>query len=297
MRRGLAVLALLAGCATVSQQDALNALALAEQQLEQGEPQAAVDLLSAVDQAAYTGRELERYELRLATALSATGRDWQAFKVIRSFTDDHPFSELRADIEYLQFRIGERLINSNGGFLFFSSDKEDGRVVLEHLVQRAMLRRDVLADALRLLGEKAYVEGDWELARQRYTQLRRDHEDSEWVPLALFRMAMCRFATLEGAAYDLEEMELTRRELAHLAEGRLENPQMRAQIGAALRQVTEWIGERHLMIAGFYRRIGNQDGEARHLRLAARDYGGTPAGERARAGLQRLGKPLAETGQ
>lgn len=277
-------------------QDPQAALAVAERQLIDGDAAAAASLLDALDEEVFTGRDLERYKLAHATALAATGRHWKGFKVIRDFPEQHPFSDLRADVESLEFRIGEHLIGSDGGFLFFSSDKEDGRAVLEHFLQRAgLLRRDLLADALRLLGEKAFAEGDYDLARQRFTQLRRDHEDSEWVPLALFRMAMSRYHTLVGPEFDYEEMRLARQELRHLLERGIENPQARDEVAAASTRVEQWMGERQLTIAHFYRRVGNRRGEELHLRRAADEFPETTAGKRARTELAALSTRAPES--
>jgi outer membrane protein assembly factor BamD (BamD/ComL family) len=149
--------------------------------------------------------------------------------------------------------------------------------VLEHLITRHPDTQR-LADALRLLGDLAYDDGNYELAQERFRDLMRRRPESEWVKYAGFRFAMSIVDSLQGPDYDLDKMNLAVRELSDFLATAPENPELLAKAQAALQQLREWRAERHLSIAAFYRRVGNVDGERYHLEIACRaEFDGTAA--------------------
>ena len=169
------------------------------------------------------------------------------------------------------------LINSDGGFLFFWSDKRAGRTVLEHLITRHPDTQR-LADALRILGDLAFAEGDYETAQNRYKEIILDRPESEWKFHAQFRFAMSIVKSLRGPDYDLDRMEYAIRELREFLTNNPEDPQMVAAANNAIRQIKEWQVQRHLRIADFYRTLKSQNGEIYHLKLATRpEFDDVPA--------------------
>jgi len=285
-----AVLAGLAGtaCATDPQApDPLAALALAEGRLGENQPGEALALLELFGADAYLGPDLERYKLALGTALAQTGSLWDSYILNRNFEEDHPFSDYRAGIQDLEYQIGRTLIESSWTFLFFASDREDGQKVLEHFVLRYP-RHPASDDALRLLGEKAFDDGEYRLAQERFGDLVLRHEDSEWAALAQFRIAMSSFLTLVGPAYDIQSMSRAHNELQAFLDERIENPKFESEARRALKTVREWLGEKHLMIANFYHTIGNSAGYRTHLETGARDFPETTAGQEASRLLAQL---------
>ena len=279
-----------AACAAAPLPDPVAALALAEESLQRGDHDSAYDLLLAIVRDGLPRNERERHKLALARALFGCGDGWKAYKEIKTFPDEFPFSMLLPKAEELEFTIGRTLLESDGGFLFFSSDADDGQTVLEHFIVRYAASNRLRPDALRLLGEKAHGEKDYGLARSRYMDLLQNHPDSEWSTLARYRIAMCQFEGLAGADYDLSEMLTAHNELRDFLAAAPENPQMVAQAQAAMTRTREWLGEKHLTIAAFYRRIGVGYGEAVHLRIAAQDYPDTTAGKQAIALLPAAGR-------
>lgn len=282
---GLA-LAVLGGCASTPTGDPVAAIRLAEARLETGDAVGAAELLESIDEESVTGENLERLLLRKAQAWARTGSHWAAFKVIRDFSEKHPFSPYITQAQDLEFEIGSYLIRSTGGFLFFTSDARDGQTVLEHFALR-YAKNPATPDALRLLGEKAYADGDYLLASQRFRDLILQHENSEWVPLARFRVAMSAFRVLSGPAYDLQSMSTAHRELRDFLANPVENPAFRAEAAEALGTVREWLGQKHMQIVDFYDRVGNSKGAALHLDIAARDFPETEAGRHAAERLER----------
>lgn len=283
--RALAVLLVLgAACGSTPIADPTQALAQAETHLARGEIDAAMDLLEAMSAEDFTGEAVERYETRLAQGLVQQDRLWKAFKVIRDFEEEHPFSEFRGQVQDMEFAIGRGLIESNWSFLFFASDRDDGQVVLEHFIVRYP-QHPSAADALRRLGEKAFAEDDWLLARERFGQLLLRHPDSEWVPLARFRIAMSSFFALAGPAYDLHALTAAHNELKDFLAQPSENPAFESTARAAYATVREWLGEKHVMTADFYRVLDNAQGERQNLERAARDFPDTEGGRAAGARL------------
>lgn len=284
-----AVLALLAAaCAGAPPQgvDPLGALAAAEEALGEGQPQRAVQLLEAFDVQDYAGEDRERYVLRLATALHRAGESWDAFEVIRDFPKSYPVSRFVEEVADLEFAIGRALITSDWSFLFFASDADDGQAVLEHFTQ-VYPWHDALPDALRLLGQKAFAEGAWNLARQRFEQLVLARSDSEWIPLARYSIAMARYRALSGPDYDLAELERAHNELRDFLSSGIENVRFQRSAQEALAVVRGWLAVRHVHVADFYARVGNERGERHHLKLAAERYPETIAGKNAAARLRR----------
>ncbi len=284
---GAACCGLLSACASGPAVDPITALANAEGHLARGEVATAVDLLDPLDEEQFTGVDLEKFLIRKGQALARYGELWDAYQTIKDFADDHAFSRYKGEVEDLEYGIGNRLIQSSGGFLFFTSDEADGQIVLEHFTVRYPKHR-AAPDALRLLGEKAYREGDYLVARERYRELLISHSDSEWIPLARFRVAMASFHELTGPEYDIQSMSSTEQELADFLTTDVENPRFRTEAEDALATVRRWLAQKHISIANFYRTLGNTKGELTHLRLAVRDYPDTPAGKQAERRLPKL---------
>jgi outer membrane protein assembly factor BamD (BamD/ComL family) len=287
-RRGGAAfgLALLAACSySPPTQDPVAALEIAETMLQEQRFDDAVALLGAFDADDHEGVGVERWKARRARALLESGDWWGAFRQIRTFLEDHPFSPFETEVEEIEYQAGSRLIRSDWSFLFFADDAEDGQVVLEHFVRRFPRSRHK-ADALHLLGNRAFARGEHKRAGEWYAELRRDHPESEWAPLALFRIAISRYEALIGPEYDFEELTTTRNELAGYLAGEPENPQFVAQAQQALATVRDWLARRHVQIAEFYRRIGNAPGRQLHLEAAATEYPDTAQGQEAKRRLE-----------
>ena len=278
-------------------QDPIAALAAAERDLQSGEPEpvaAALALLSAFDEERYSGEDQARYLLRLATAQGMNADPWGAYKTVREFPDRHGFSAYRPAVAQLEFDLGNRLIRGSDAWSFFGSDRERGVIVLEHFITRYPRNRAV-PEALRLLGEAAFIAEDWLLSRERFTSIVTDHPDSEWVPLAKFKIAMARYRTLVGPSYDQQAMLDARNELRDFLALQVDNPQFRAEAEAALRTVSSWLGRKELEIARFYLTIDNDVGYRQHLRHAAEDYPDTAAGRQAAQTLASLPPALEST--
>lgn len=289
----LALLALLAGCASAPPmvQDPEGQLEKAEARLKANDAAACRDQLAGLTAEAFPRRLRDRYDLLLANAHFAVGDPWEAFDVTEKFPDRHPHSELRPQIVELDWQIGRTMAASDAGFWFFWSDKRGARTVLEHLITRHP-DSPRLADALRVLGDLAFDEGQYTLAQERFRDLLRKRPDSEWVVYARFRFAMSIVAGLQGPDYDLDQMELATRELQAFLAGQPENPDFVAAAKAAHAQLLGWQSERHLQIAGFYRTVGNRYGERHHLQIAGSErFYGTPANQQAVAELAALAAP------
>lgn len=267
-----------ASCAAapLSAPDAEQRLAQAEAHVTAKEWDAAMTALADVAGNACPARLRDRRDLALARAWQGKGELWEAYRVIEPFSDLYPHSELRPSVVEMEWQLGEALARSDRGFLFFWSDARAGRTVLEHLITRYP-DTPRLADALRILGDMAFAEENYELAQQRFRDLMLNRPDSEWFVYAQYRFAMSIVASLEGPEYDLDRMQHAVRELRDFLATKPENPEIVRSAEDAVARLLQWQVERHLRIAGFYRRIGNVPGQRRHLELAAApEFASTP---------------------
>lgn len=253
-------LALFAGCSAPKTDLApTEALERADALTEGGDARAGARLLRSVPDRDLLGEELAHHTFLLARALHLAGDSWSAFKTIQEFPDRHRFSEWLPEVQDLELEIGRTLIRSDGGGLF-TSDAGRGVRVLRHFRQRYPSHRGG-AEALRLLGERAFALGEYLRAAERFRQLLGEYPLSEWEPLASFRLAMCRFLVLQGPEYDQRAMEIARTELIGYLELDPERPEFRSEAERALATVDKWLAERQMLVADFYRRIGNARGE------------------------------------
>lgn len=267
-----------ASCAAapLSAPDAEQRLAQAEAHVTAKQWDAAMTTLADVAGKACPARLRDRRDLALASAWQGKGELWEAYRVIEPFSDLYPHSELRPSVVEMEWQLGEALARSDRGFLFFWSDARAGRTVLEHLITRYP-DTPRLADALRILGDMAFTEENYELAQQRFRDLMLNRPDSEWFVYAQYRFAMSIVASLEGPEYDLDRMQHAVRELRDFLATKPENPEIVRSAEDAVARLLQWQVERHLRIAGFYRRIGNVPGQRRHLELAAApEFASTP---------------------
>jgi outer membrane protein assembly factor BamD (BamD/ComL family) len=276
-------LLLLTGC--VSNQaplpEATQLLEAAEADLQAGSYGAAINALAPVLDEACPARLLDRRDLALARAYAGVGEPWDAYLILEKFSDLHPLSALRPQAVELLWSIGNQLITRDGGFLFFWSDRTAGRIVLEHLITRHPDTRR-LADALRILGDMAFDQGDYELAQARYRDIILDRPDSDWRFYAKYRFAMSIVAGLRGPDYDLDRMQHAVRELRGFLNTEPESPQMLAEAERALTQVLSWQVQRHVNVVGYYRRLDNLDGQLHHAMLATQEeFRGVPGYEEA----------------
>ncbi|MFY9345276.1 MAG: hypothetical protein WAT39_22490 [Planctomycetota bacterium] len=259
------------GCATpppLTLAEAEPKVAAGEALVVAGRFDDALDTLEPLAQDACPKRLRDRVDVARATSLHGQGELWQAFLVLEQFPERNPHSDLRPLVVEKLWQIGQALVRSDSGFLFFWSDERAGRSVLEHLVTRHP-DSPRLADALRILGDLAFADENHELAQARFRQLMLERPESEWVGYAQFRFAMSIVASIEGPAYDLDRMEQGQRELRDFLANPPENPEIVRAATAAAAQLLAWRLDRHLRIAAYYRRIDNVAGQLHHLEVAA----------------------------
>ena len=260
-----------AACSTVTTvpgPEAERALGVAEAALLAKDFDATENALAPLADEACPRRLRDRRDVALARVHLGRGDLWDAYLVLERFPDDHPHSDLRPQVGEMVWDLGSRLAASDGGFLFFWSDRRAGRTALEHLVSRHPDSPHG-GEALRILGDMAFADADYVRAQERYRDLMLNYPDSEWFTHAQYRFAMSVVASLEGPDYDLDRMEHATRELRDFLARKPENALAVAEAQTALAQVLEWRADRHLRIAAFYRRVGNEPGYRHHVQVAA----------------------------
>lgn len=264
-------LAALASCATTTLPSyvAEPIVADAEARVAAADHAGALEVLDDVEGDACPKRLRDRRDLALARARFATGELFEAFEALEDFAAEYPLSELRPIVMTMVWDIAVALLARNDSFLFFWSDRVGARTSLEHLSTNYPDSPRV-GDALKILGDLAYEDGDFDLAQQRYGDLMLNHPD-EWVAYARFRYGMSIVGCLEGAEYDQIRTSEAERELAGFLAGGYENPEMNRIAEETVAMLLEWQIEHELGIAGFYARIANAPGELLHLERAADD--------------------------
>jgi tetratricopeptide (TPR) repeat protein len=296
LRRLLLPLALLlGGCASAPPpQDPELELAKAEGLVAAGSWQSSLEALETLSGNVCPKRLRDRRDLCAATAQMGLGEPWAAFELLEPFPDLYQHSPLRPNVVEMIWQAGRTLAARNGGFLFFWSDRNASQTILEHLVTR---HPDTprLADALRLLGDMAYEDGDYEIAQQRFRDLMLNRPESEWTVYAQFRFAMAIVDSLQGPDYDLERMVHAVRELDGYLATKPERPSEVQQAEQARARLLEWQVERHIRIAAFYERVGNLAGRRLHLDIAASNqFASTAAYAKAVEARNALERSLVE---
>lgn len=276
---------LLAGTACTTTSDPLptapQLIQAAEQQLEAEQFGEALTTLDPIDGLLCPKRLRDRRDVIIAQALFGQGDPWKAFVKLEDFSALYPYSDLRSRAVDIIWNAGKVLVDSGGGFLFFWSDKRAGRTVLEHLVTRHPDTQR-LDDALKILGDLAFADGNYELAQERYRDIIYSRPDSAWRFYAQFRLAMSLVASLRGPDYDLARMELAAGHLREFLNSQPEGPQMVEAATQALVMVKQWQVQRHLDIADFYKTLASVEGQRYHLMLATRaEYQDVPGFEDA----------------
>lgn len=267
--------------------DPSEALPLAKGMLEQQRPAAAYAILQIFEKKGLNLPQQATWHQLVALSLLRQGELSEAHESYRRFLDANPYIPDSQPLWDLNYEIGAALLRRNSGYWVFYQDSRQGKNILEDLITKSP-RHERRADTLHLLGELAYQEADYELARERFGAILTGYAQSEWATKAGFRVAMSYYRRLLGPAYDLEEMSKARVELRDFLQTDVENPRYRSEASAALTQVEEWLAQKHVRIADFYRTLDNRRGEIEHLRLSAEDFPQTKAGEAARKRLAAL---------
>jgi outer membrane protein assembly factor BamD (BamD/ComL family) len=136
-------------------------------------------------------------------------------------------------------------------------------------------------DALRILGEAAYLERDYDEAIRRFQELRKrvsSREESEqlWIDLAGHRIAMAYFRKTQGPDYDEAGLKRAKAELAGYLETGSSNQDFVDEARASLATVLDWIEEKRLRNARYYLTID----QARGARLSLQELLDDPESER-----------------
>jgi outer membrane protein assembly factor BamD (BamD/ComL family) len=296
---GLSIVLAAAACTTTTLPlpTAPQLITTAEQQLQAKQYDEVLATLEAIADEQCPKRLRDHRDLLKAQAELGRGQPWQAFLELEEFTTRYPHSNFRGQAIDVIWTAGQALVGSDGGFLFFWSDKRAGRTVLEHLITRHPDSQR-LADALRILGDMAFDDGEYDLAQDRYRDIIYSRPDSDWRFYAQFRLAMSLVASLRGPDYDLNRMELATGHLREFLSSNPEGPQMVKDATAALQRVKQWQVQRHMDIADFYKTLNSVEGERYHLRLAASEpFLGVPGYEEAlqmRKAFEQAHPPIAD---
>jgi len=183
-------------------------------------------------------------------------------------------------IEQRLLALGIELLEGKHKVLIFFTDRGRGVVTLENLAFGGQFRA-TRAEALARLAEFEYDGGSYVDAAQYYAALLNpDLAGLGYEDQAAYRLGMCSFQRVEPNKLNgtilQQGLDQFRAYLSDFPQGL-----HRAEAEDARQQLAEHMGEYHLMLANYYRRIDNAPGEEFHLELAA---GHAPLGHRDLAG-------------
>lgn len=132
----------------------------------------------------------------------------RAFNAFKRYVGAHPLSRYKVEKEL--FKMGQALIQgANSGFLGIPGALGltlEGTEVLSYLI-RISRTGEHAAHAQSILAQYHFDLGHFDLAQIEYQALLDDHPTSEWVPLAEYRVPLCRLLQSQGAMYDRKLLE------------------------------------------------------------------------------------------
>lgn len=206
-----------------------------------------------------------------------------------AMTQPGPASEAQ-HVEQRLLEIGVELLEGRTRVLLIFTDRGRGEVTLENLAFTGQFRA-TRAEALARLAEYRYEKAEFAEAAIFYAGLLDPtlaglgYEDQ-----AAFRLGMCAAARVEDGKLNgtliLQGLDQFAAYLRDFPSGL-----HRAEAEAESTRLRDLYGRYHLMLADYYRRIGNTAGERHHLRIAS---GEELAGQRDAADYLRDTKAAAE---
>ncbi len=220
-----------------------------------------VDQLDEIDQ--------QRYLIDLSTAHFMLQEYWEAFVTLKNFPRDFPSSNYLAKAEELEFNAGSRIAERGRNILGIWRDLDDTVAILEHFLL-FYPTSNFIPDALRILGEAAWLDKDYDEVISRFSELLEKDPRGIWKELATYRIAMANFYKLTGPDYDLEALEAARRELVSFLKTNIHNPKYLENARKALAVTLNWIDQKNIKIADFYIRVSKPKSAAIYLQKILR---------------------------
>ncbi len=186
--------------------------------------------------------------------------------------------------------IGTQLLNGELKVLFFFTDKSRGVVTLENL---ALLGNDphMRAEAMARVAAYHYQEEDYDDAITFYAGLLQpEFQGMGWEDSASFQLAMCHYGMIKLRSLNGPSIRFALEQFrAYL--GQFPGGLHRKEAERKLAICRDLLGQYHLMVGDYYRKIGNLEGARYHYTLAS----GQPAkGNNTIASLVK-GTPAAAT--
>ena len=287
LRAALAIASLLLGaCGGPPRADSSvrpgEVLVRARRALEAGKIDLAGDLLESLEERKLEPRDEENYLFLQARYHYRSGEPWKAFLKLETLSSRFPVTAYAPQVAWMEFQIGKYLLHARGGLLGIFSQSSYGIRVLKHLAINWPHQtepgnpRNVLADdAQALLGQDLWEREDWEGVVARYSRLVQDYPDSEWAPLAYFRIAMAWYHQVEGPRYDLGIMKKAERELSLFLKRKGGSPKRKKTAAKALAQIRDWMAQRAYWTAHYYMTVGSPVGAWLYLKELVDQYPGT----------------------
>ncbi len=262
-------------------------LVRARRALDAGKLDQADLLLRSLKKRKLPPKEEETYLFLQARLHYRRGEPWLSFLKLETLSSRFPVTAYAPQVAWMEYQIGKYLLHAHGGFLGIFPQRSYGIRVLKHLAINWPHQtepgnpKNVLADdAQALLGQDLWDREDWPGVVDRYSQLVQDYPDSEWAPLAYYRIAMAWFYQVEGPRYDLGIMKKAERELSLFVRREGGSPRQKETARKALARLREWMGDRAYRTAHYYMTVGSPVGAWLYLQELVDQYPGTRAAKK-----------------
>lgn len=204
--------------------------------------------------------------IRAARAYVAQGEYKRAFTLLQRLDELYPRHYESRAAGALIAEIGIELSYRNTGWWIFGRSRPKAYQALEYLVLEHPLEPRC-AEAYWRLGEMYEEDKKWATAIERLRELVLYHPRSVYVPAAMARIPHLRLASIESPEYDRKAILLARSELEEwlrVHPGHELEPTVREDLDDALLR----LAQSDLVIARFYRTVGNLFGARLHAKRA-----------------------------
>lgn len=211
----------------------------------------------------------------------AEGEYKRAFEVIQRLDELYPRHHERPAAGMLLAEIGIELSHKDTGWWIFGRSRPKAFQALEYLVLNYPLAPRC-AEAYWRLGEMYEEDSEWQTAIERFQELVLYHPKSSYVAAALARIPHVRLASIESPEYDRKALALGREELEEwlrIYPGHELETGVREDLDDCLRR----LAQSDLVIARFYRTVGNHHGTRLHAERAVEEARLAGDEDRARA--------------
>jgi len=216
------------------------------------------------------------------------GNTRRALNAFKEYVQTYRFSAYLGRVEERIFEIGKRYLDGElRSFFGLFSNRGRGVSAFEFLLENFPRGRRA-AEAQRLLGAYYFEREKYEDALREYRDLIERFPESEWVPLAHFRIGMCYIRQSRGPVYDVSLLQRARDSFQRYADLYPEGT-LFEDARASIATIDESLAESCYRIGRYYERNRDPVAAKLYYRKVLETYPESGWSAGAEAGIARLG--------